>query len=113
MTSLESSSDWSACLAESELRPVFVLKHSTRCPISTSAHQEFKAYLAESGQEAYINYVVEDRPVSNQIASDTGVTHASPQAFLLSKKAVQWHASHGGITRQSLATAVGKTVAET
>jgi bacillithiol system protein YtxJ len=89
--------------------PVMVFKHSTACPISARANQEFEAWAAtlpgESPKLARVR-VIEERPVSQQIAADTRVTHESPQALLLHQGRVLWHASHYAITRSSLAAAV-------
>jgi bacillithiol system protein YtxJ len=83
-----------------------VLKHSTRCPISSSALREFESFREANPEvPAYLVLVVEHRPVSMAIASSTGVPHASPQALLMRDGSVVWHASHGAITRKSLADA--------
>ena len=111
MTTIDSEASLAACLEQSNQAPVFILKHSTRCPVSTSALHEVRAYLEESGESAlatYINYVVEARAQSNQLADVLGVPHASPQLFLVSKGKVCWHTSHGGITRKAMATACKK-----
>lgn len=111
MITLDSEAALETCLAASEENPVLILKHSTRCPISSSALQEVREYVEERDGEvpaAYINYVVENRDISNAIASHLGIRHESPQAFLVSGGAVVWHASHGGITAQAIAAASGK-----
>ena len=48
-----------------------------------------------------------DRPLSLEAAETTGVPHESPQALLVRDGTVTWHASHGGITTESLASALG------
>lgn len=109
MITLDSEAALETCLAASAENPVLILKHSTRCPISSSALHEVRAYLEERDGEvptAYINYVVENRTISNAIASRLGIRHESPQAFLVTDGAVVWHASHGGITASAITAAV-------
>ncbi len=108
MTSIDSEASLAACLKESHQGAVFVLKHSTRCPISTNALREVRAYLEEGGESVpatYINYVVEARPQSNRLADLLEVQHASPQLFLVSGEKSYWNTSHGGITQQAMASA--------
>ena len=50
--------------------------------------------------------VIGERPWSRHVAEATGVTHQSPQALLVRDGSVVWHASHGGITRKTLAAAL-------
>ena len=109
MTELDSEADWAACLARSESEPVFVFKHSTRCPISSGARAEVVRYIEQAvdgGAPVYINYVVESRPVSNLIAESLGVRHESPQIFLVKGGKAYWHASHGGVRATEMAAAV-------
>lgn len=83
-----------------------LFKHSTTCPISAKAFEEFKAYAADGDTPAAIVHVIEDRPVSNQIAEDFGIKHESPQIFLLKDGEPVWNASHWKITRDSIREAV-------
>ncbi len=108
MITLDSEAALETCFAASEANPVLILKHSTRCPISSGALREVRDFLEEREGDvpaAYINYVVENRDISNAIASRLGIRHESPQAFLVSQGAVQWQASHGGITAPAIAAA--------
>jgi len=109
MTTLDSEDALAACLAESHEKPLFVLKHSTRCPVSSSALGEVRSWVntgAHGEVPVYINYVVEDRPVSNLLAETLGVRHESPQLLLLSKGKALWNASHGGITERAMDAAL-------
>lgn len=87
-----------------------LFKHSTTCPISAKAFEEFQSYVKDSGTEAdaAIVLVIEDRPVSNQIAENLGIKHESPQIFLLEDGQVRWNASHWKITQTSIREAVGQ-----
>ena len=102
---LDSSEALASCLARSESGPVFVFKHSTRCPISSRAHSEVGRYIegaGESGLPVYLNYVVESRPVSNEIERSLGIRHESPQLLLIRGGQVVWHTSHGGIRSEAM-----------
>ncbi|WP_150272092.1 bacillithiol system redox-active protein YtxJ [Paenibacillus tepidiphilus] len=85
-----------------------LFKHSTTCPISAKAHEEFQAYAQSSDTPAAIVHVIEDRPVSNRIAEDFGIKHESPQIFLLEDGEVRWNTSHWKITRDAIKEAVSK-----
>ncbi|EJL43240.1 hypothetical protein BAG01nite_26140 [Brevibacillus agri] len=84
-----------------------LFKHSTICPISTSAYEEFQAYLLEHSLEAAVILVREDRPVSNAVAERFAIKHESPQIFLLEDGEVKWHTSHWKITKDAISQAVG------
>ncbi len=90
---------------------VLVFKHSLTCPISSAAFREFQRYLAggaPDGTRVRLIEVQNARPASNRVAEVTGVRHESPQALLIEDGAVRWHRSHGQITAQALAAAVGQ-----
>lgn len=94
--------EWSGALETSSQRPLVVFKHSTTCPVSANAHEEFRNYLNGSPRED-VDYllvkVIESRPVSNKIAEDTGVKHESPQIIYIDKGAKVWTASHWSVTK--------------
>ncbi len=105
---LDTSEALASCLVRSEAEPVFLFKHSTRCPVSSRARSEVERYIdgaGESGLPVYLNYVVESRPVSNEIERTLGVRHESPQLFLLRAGKVVWHTSHGGIRAEAMVQA--------
>lgn len=85
-----------------------LFKHSTTCPISAKAHEEFQAFVEDTNTSAAIVLVIEDRPVSNQIAEILGIKHESPQVFLLEDGQVRWNTSHWKITREALKEAIGE-----
>ncbi len=85
-----------------------LLKHSTTCPISAKAHEEFQTFVKDTNTSAAIVLVIEDRPVSNQIAESFGIKHESPQVFLFEDGEVRWNTSHWKITRETLKEAVGE-----
>ncbi|AMQ75164.1 MULTISPECIES: bacillithiol system redox-active protein YtxJ [Bacillus] len=88
--------------AEKENTFVF-LKHSTTCPISQAALQEFDAFASEHSEvPSYYLQVQDSRPLSNYIAETYGVKHESPQVFVITNGEVKWHASHSQITKNAI-----------
>lgn len=87
---------------------LLLFKHSTTCPISAKAHQEFQAFMNSSDTSAAIVHVIEHRPVSNHIADKFGIKHESPQIFMLEDGEVKWNTSHWKITQDSIKEALGK-----
>lgn len=102
---IETIAEWQETLQRSTERPVIVLKHSTTCPVSANAFHELQKYLQGQPRED-IDYVlvkvIESRPVSNQIADDLAVRHASPQIILVEQKNPVWNTSHWSITVQHI-----------
>lgn len=80
-------------LAESHDRPVIVFKHSTTCPISSTAYREM------SQLDAPVSLVVVQRArdVSREVEARTGVRHESPQTIILRHGRAVWSASHYSI----------------
>ena len=85
---------------------VLLFKHSPICPVSHAAHAEWEAFRAEHPDvETLFVDVIGDRPVARGLAEACGVAHASPQAIRFEQGQPTWDASHGSITRASLAAA--------
>jgi bacillithiol system protein YtxJ len=103
---LHDLSAWRAALARHPL--VMLFKHSPVCPISAAALREWRAFTAAHPEVPTLFVdVIGDRPVSRGLAEECGVQHQSPQAILFRDGRPAWHASHGGITADSLARAAG------
>ena len=110
---LVSETQWLNVLAASQETPVFVFKHSTSCPISACALEEWERHIKESAHpdvEYVFVKVIESRPVSNLIADTLNVKHQSPQAILVKDRRAVWHTSHDRITEQSLKEAVSSAL---
>lgn len=108
---LESLEHLEETLALSQDKPVIVLKHSTRCPISSEALKQFEAYLDDApneNAEYALVKVIEARPVSNAIAEELNVEHQSPQAILIKGRESRWTASHWSITKAKLQEALSQ-----
>ncbi len=109
MKTIESRADLDAHVARSGDKPVFLIKHSTRCPVSTTALEQYRRFVddAGDGDHAYLDLIAH-RDVSDAIAADSGVRHESPQALLYHRGQVVWHDSHGRITADRLASALAE-----
>ncbi|MFD0671858.1 bacillithiol system redox-active protein YtxJ [Cohnella sp. GCM10027633] len=92
-------------------KPLLVFKHSTTCPISAGAHEELTKYV-EDAHGGPVDFalvrVIEERPVSNEIAERLGVKHASPQAILVKDGQAVWNTSHWHITYAALSEQLGE-----
>lgn len=94
--------EWNEVLHKSSERGQVLLKHSTTCPVSANALQEYEEYLNDTPNEN-LDYVlvkvIESRPVSNKIAEELNVKHESPQIIFVKDKAKFWTASHWSVTK--------------
>jgi bacillithiol system protein YtxJ len=99
-----SVSQWKEILEQSNKEPILVFKHSTTCPISANAYGEFSSF--DSPIKTFLVKVIESREVSNEIGTDLGIQHESPQAFLIKNGKAVWNASHWKITKKDLTKAV-------
>ena len=110
---IESLAELDRLIEQSRETPVLLFKHSLTCPISSAALRQYQRFLGDrpAGDSAvYALVEIQNaREVSNEIARRTGVRHESPQALLLTGGEVAWHASHGSIRAEALASAVEST----
>ncbi|GAE36527.1 bacillithiol system redox-active protein YtxJ [Halalkalibacter akibai] len=107
MILLETLEDWGNLYEATQNKTVILLKHSTTCPVSAAAYDEFQDFQEEhSNLEFALVKVIEHRPVSNAIAEQLGVKHESPQCFIIKDKQVIWVDSHWKITAKNLKNAV-------
>lgn len=104
MKTLESLDDLDALLAEPG-RPVVLFKHSTRCPVSAEALEEFRELVRSRPAEAAYGFLdlLARRDVSDAIARRLGVRHESPQAIVLRDGRVAAVLNHEEIRADALA----------
>jgi bacillithiol system protein YtxJ len=103
--------DFSKLLKTSQERPVFLFKHSTRCPISASRWRVLQEYAKHESRAGFWKLlVVEDRSVSMHVADRTGVHHQSPQAILLYRGRPVWNESHYRITTEDMKAALERAL---
>ena len=94
---------WKALLSRSKTQGDFVFKHSMSCGISCDALTTFEDFLSQNHSIEYgIVDVIQNKRLSNKIASEVGVTHESPQVIIIDNFKAVWHTSHWSITTDSL-----------
>jgi len=99
--------DLEQLLEKSRCNPIVIFKHSTQCPVSTSAYEEFLEFTENAGDVLCgIVLVIENRSLSNRIESRLGVRHESPQAIVVENGRQTWNASHWSITADALTKAL-------
>jgi len=102
---ITSFEQWQEIYDKTSERGAVVLKHSTTCPVSASALEEYEEYLANNPNQNvdyYLIKVIESRPISLQIAEDVNVKHASPQIIYLKNKSSEWNTSHWSVTAKHI-----------
>ena len=82
----------------SEVNPVLIFKHSTRCSVSRMALKQFENEfdLADT-VDAYFLDLLEYRNISNEIAQRFQVEHQSPQLILIKDGKAIYDVSHSAI----------------
>lgn len=108
MRALLTPEDAARALEDARDHLVVVYKHSPVCDISEGALDEVHDFLrtAPADLDVRIVDVLSARPASQWIEARTGVRHESPQALVLARGEVAWHASHRRITADALRQAV-------
>ena len=99
-TPLTQPEELTAIAAASHERPALIFKHSTTCSISAAAKGKIERQWAASGLTDYPLYyldLLQNRPLSAQVAQAFGVAHESPQLLLIQNGECRYHASHLGI----------------
>ena len=102
----QSLTDFAAFTAAIQQPRVLLLKHSPLCPISSTAHAEFKMFqLDHPDAVTYCLNVMSAPMLARDIAQHCGIQHESPQAILFEDGRATWSASHAAITVGSLEAA--------
>ncbi|MBI2873468.1 MAG: bacillithiol system redox-active protein YtxJ [Firmicutes bacterium] len=103
---LSTLAEFDRVLESSRNIPQLIFKHSTSCPVSAAAFQEFlefiKEHVNEDGLAFSLVKVIESRPVSNEIAARLTVRHESPQVILVQDGRAVWNESHHRIKKAEL-----------
>lgn len=82
-------------------QPVILFKHSTRCPVSLMALSWFERSWKNEEMEKVQPYfldLIAYRDLSNQISSQYGVMHESPQLLVIKNGECVYHKSHSAIS---------------
>lgn len=95
--------------AASQKAPVIIFKHSTECEVSGAAYRRVAEWMKAKGEDVpkvFLVKVIEQRPVSQEIATRTMIKHESPQAIIINRSRAVWSASHEAITGEALDAAL-------
>jgi bacillithiol system protein YtxJ len=88
---------------QSEIQPILIFKHSTRCSISRFALKQFESEFDLHDKIApYFLDLLNHRDISNELAFQFKVQHQSPQILLLRNRVVVFHTSHENIDATEL-----------
>ena len=98
---LESLEDLQNAINDSNKEAIVLFKHSTRCSVSTMAKKSVEHFW-DLDIDAYYLDLLAHRNVSNAIADQLSVQHASPQLILVKDGKALYHASHGQINVDDL-----------
>ncbi|KIH71653.1 bacillithiol system redox-active protein YtxJ [Salinicoccus roseus] len=82
----------------------FFMKHSSTCPISADAFDEFQKFHYERDMDGYYLVVQDHRNLSNYIAEHFDIKHESPQAFYFEGGKLKWSGAHHNITLKNLSS---------
>jgi bacillithiol system protein YtxJ len=98
---LQSVGQLQEVLKESESKPVFIFKHSTRCSISSTALSRLERMwdddIDTNKLTPYYLDLIANRDVSNKIEEVLHVVHQSPQLILIKDGKSIYDTSHMGI----------------
>ncbi len=108
------SEEWKLPETSEELDELFgsgthvIYKHSFNCAVCIFSKTKVEETMESASNVAGFSFidVVKQRALSKEIAAKTGVRHESPQVIVLKDGKVFWHASHSGITKDSLQKAI-------
>lgn len=89
---------------QSKTMPVVIFKHSTRCVISRMVLRDFESSFAKDQHtfNLYFLDLLTFRDISNEIVSEFGVFHQSPQLIVIKNRKAIYHASHNDINSKSI-----------
>jgi len=110
---IKTRSNLEGLLDRSRKSPVFLLKHSSSCPISASVLSAYEEFAQGQGgaHQPWIYGLVrvnEERSLSDQLSECLGVVHASPQLLLIINLKIIWHDSHWRLTLEKMEEVVNQ-----
>ena len=93
---------WESVLEESKTTSVIVFKHSTRCGISTNALRQYTKFVTDTDINVlcYLVDIIKNRSLSDKIADETAIEHASPQIICIKNGLPVYTTSHHKITQK-------------
>jgi bacillithiol system protein YtxJ len=102
---LEDLSQLEKIKEESNEKPVVIFKHSTSCSISGMAWNRIQRNWTNDDSEKLTPYfldLIANRAISNAVADEFGITHASPQVIVIKDGKAVYDNSHMGISYQDI-----------
>ncbi|WKN30595.1 bacillithiol system redox-active protein YtxJ [Porifericola rhodea] len=89
---------------KSNLQPILIFKHSTRCSISSMALNRLERdwKTDEANIQAYFLDLIKNRDISNEVASTFNITHQSPQVLIIKDGKCVYDNSHMGISYREI-----------
>lgn len=87
--------------ALSSEKPVLIFKHSTRCAVSGMSLNRLERKWKDQDSDKIAPYfldLIAHRDVSNQVASEFGVPHESPQVLVIKNGEAVYDQSHYSIS---------------
>lgn len=83
-------------------KPQVIFKHSTRCSISTMAKNRLERTVAPDSIDFNYLDLIAHRNISNKIANDFDIEHASPQILIIKNGACVYDESHNAISMDEI-----------
>ncbi|MFC3416362.1 bacillithiol system redox-active protein YtxJ [Algoriphagus hitonicola] len=86
-------------------RPVLIFKHSTRCSISSMSLDRLLRNWKDEDEDKVVPYfldLIAYRQLSDQIESEFGVVHQSPQVILIKEGKAVYEDSHFRISYSNI-----------
>lgn len=100
---LETESQLEELKSKSNQKPQAIFKHSTRCIISKMALKKFEnEFDFVDKVDLYLLDLLQNRDISNQVATDFEIQHQSPQLILIQNGKAIYHISHENIEASEL-----------
>ena len=104
---IKTLNDWQKIKSDPKNKKEIILfKYSPICSVSFTAGRIFEEWLNNKADQNFIAAkinVIESREVSNNVESETGIRHESPQIIWINSNGeVKWNESHFGITESNL-----------
>lgn len=94
-----------AIIDESKEKPVVIFKHSTRCGISRGVLKLFERNYTYTDEQVKLYFLdlLQNRDISNEIATRFAVRHESPQMLIIRDGSVMYHNSHHAVEPTKIA----------
>jgi len=86
----------------SNTKPQVIFKHSTRCSVSSMAKHRLERSSQPGEMDFHFLDLIKYRNVSNRIAEDFNVYHASPQILVIKNGECIYDESHSGIEMEEI-----------